>query len=312
MHYFTTKCAPDLDILYFCDKFNLIKMKKALFTFLILSLSVIVTAQEKKQTEFEVKPGDTIVWQPFENCDTLNYGIKGHQYISFKPINTGYCIQIVAEHVGKSTITATCRCNDSVSSAIIKIKEEVVEPITSVPVKPQTQSFTGVYGFYPPTNYFFVSVTNPEQNCRETYVKIGDIEAFNDGQGFDRFWNVKTGKNWYYRPDAQGWTDDVDWEFEPLGKSFFPLNSFADEVKKDNLPQYYVGMEKVLTVNCWHFFVDHEDGSVIQYWVDPVNGCTLKRQVNNEKPREVAVYDLNYRKLHFGPSFKKGLHDTRR
>ena len=83
-------------------------------------------------------------------------------------------------------------------------------------------------------------------------------------------------------------------------------------MKKDNLSQYYVGMEKVLTVDCWHFFVDQEDGSVIQYWVDPINGCTLKRQVNNEKPREVAVYDLNYRKLHFGPSFKKGLHDTRR
>jgi hypothetical protein len=26
----------------------------------------------------------------------------------------------------------------------------------------------------------------------------------------------------------------------------------------------------------------------------------------------VTVYDLNYNRVHFGPSFKKGLHDTRR
>ena len=142
-------------------------------------------------------------------------------------------------------------------------------------------------------------------------VQVGNKEAFNDGLGVDRIWDIKNGENWYYRPEAQGWTDDFRWEFEPLGESFFPLNTFAKEVDKTNLSNYYVGMERVLDVNCWHFFVDDKDG-VIQYWVDPANGCTLKRQVNNEPAREVVVYDLKYTKLQFGPSFKKGLHDTRR
>ena len=104
----------------------------------------------------------------------------------------------------------------------------------------------------------------------------------------------------------------MDWEFEAFGESFAPLNSFANEVNKDDLSQYYVGMEKVLDIDCWKFFVDFEDGSVIQYWVDPANGCTLKRQLNADKPKEVTVYDLNYTKLYFGPSFKKSLHDTTR
>ena len=157
----------------------------------------------------------------------------------------------------------------------------------------------------------WLALTNPVSDCRETFVKIGNKEAYNDGREIDRFWDIKDGENWYYRPEAQGWTDDVKWEFEPLGKSFFPLDSFDNEVDKSNLSKYYVGMERVLDVNCWHFFVDNEDG-VTQYWVDPANGCTLKRQVNSETPREVTVYDLKYTKLTFGPYFKKGLHDTRR
>ena len=150
--------------------------------------------------------------------------------------------------------------------------------------------------------------------------KDGDDEAFNDGQGVDRFWNVKTGKNWYYRSDAQGWTDDVDWEFEAFGESFPIINSFATEVNKDNLSDYYVGTEtitvggsdKPFDIDCWKFFVDFEDGTVIQYWVDPATGCTLKRQVNADPAKIVTVFDLKYTRLYFGPSFKKGLHDTRR
>jgi len=172
--------------------------------------------------------------------------------------------------------------------------------------------FTGTYKFTPPTNNYFITINNTGTGFNETYMKHGDDEAFNDGQGVDRFWNIKTGKNWYYRPDAQGWTDDVDWEFEPLGESFPILNSFADEVNKDDLSNYYVGMEKVLDIDCWHFFVDFEDGTVIQYWVDPANGCTLKRQINADPAKVVTVYDLKYTKLYFGPSFKKGLHDTTR
>ena len=296
-------------------------MKKALFTFVLLCLGCIVTAQEANETEFKMSLGDTIVWKPFGNCNALGYNINGPKVISFKPVHFGEKIEIVAKNVGKCSIVATCQDNDTEAVASINVLDPNDVPNNAgKPVKPETLPFTSTYSFNPPTNNFFITINNTGTGFNETYMKHGDDEAFNDGQGTDRFWNVKTGKNWYYRPDAQGWTDDVDWEFEAFGESFPIINSFANEVNKDNLSNYYVGNEtltvggsdKPFDFECWKFFVDFEDGTVIQYWVDPANGCTLKRQVNTDPAKVVTVYDLKYTKLHFGPSFKKGLYDTRR
>lgn len=288
-------------------------MKKALFIFMILCFCGLITAQETNKNEFKMALGDTIVWKPFDNCDNIGYDVNGPKIISFKPVKFGECIQVTAKRIGKSSIVATC--NDDSTMAIasfVVFDPNDVPVVVEKPVKPATQAFTGVYKFNPPTDNFFITINDLGTKRNETYMRHGDNEAYNDGLGIDRFWNVKTGKNWYYRPDAQGWTDDVDWEFEEFGESFPILNSFAIEVDKANLSKYYVGMEKVLEINCWHFFVDFDDNLVIQYWVDPANGCTLKRQMNTEPAKVVTVYDLKYTKLHFGPSFKKGLHDTRR
>ncbi len=296
-------------------------MKKALYTLLFLFIAGFATAQETNETEFKISLGDTIVWKPFDNCNMIGYNIKGPKVINFKPIKYGDQIQIIAKTAGKSSIIATCNDNDTNAVANITVTDPNDTPsMTEIPVKPETQAFTSTYSFTPPTDHFFVTINDQSTKFNETYVKLGDNEAFNDGQGIDRFWNVKTGKNWYYRPDAQGWTDDVDWEFEPFGESFPILNSFANEVNKDALSNYYVGTEKLtvgssdkpMDIDCWHFFVDSEDGTVIQYWVDPANGCTLKRQINNDPAKVVTVYDLKYTRLYFGPSFKKGLHDTTR
>ncbi len=287
-------------------------MKKILLTATVLCLSAMLWAQDTEKTEFEMTVGDTVVWKPFTDCNNLDYNVSGPKAISFKPIHYGEKIQIIAQRAGESSIIATCNNDGTRVTASFTVKDPYVAPIVEKIEKPQTQTFTAEYHFLPPTDHYFVTITNPAAQCSETYVKVGDNEAFNDGLGTDRFWNLKTGKNWYYRPDAQGWTDDIDWEFEPLGTSFFPLNTFANEVDKSDLSQYYIGMEKVLDIDCWHFFADQPDGSVIQYWVDPTNGCTLKRQVNNDEPRTVTVYDLKYTKLYFGPSFKKSLHDTTR
>ena len=288
-------------------------MKKALFILAILSFVSIALAQEANETEFKMAMGDTVVWMPFEKCSSLNYKIEGSKVISFKHLHYGEKIQVVGTKVGNGSIIATCNDNDTIAVANFTIFDPNVVPvIAEKPVKPATQTFSGTYKFTPPTNNYFITINDMASKFNETYMKHGDDEAYNDGQGVDRFWNVKTGKNWYYRPDAQGWTDDVDWEFEAFGESFPIINSFANEVNKDNLSNYYVGMEKVLDIDCWHFFVDFEDGSVIQYWVDPANGCTLKRQINADPAKVVTVYDLNYTRLYFGPSFKKGLHDTTR
>ena len=286
-------------------------MKKLLFTLICVCLGSIAIAQETNETKFELNVGDTLVWQSFEKTGYIGYSVSSPKFIDYQIIGMGNELKVIAKKPGKTIVTATFGEDQSKATIIVKAPE-VPAPIIVVPEKPATQPFTAVYSFNPPADHFFVTATNPGSNCRETFVKVGDKEAFNDGQGVDRLWDIKTGENWYYRPEAQGWTDDVKWEFDTLGVSFFPLESFAKEVDKSNLSKYYVGMERVLNINCWHFFVDNEDGSVIQYWVDPANGCTLKRQVNSELPREVVVYDLKYMKLTFGPSFKKGLHDTRR
>jgi hypothetical protein len=288
-------------------------MKKVLLSFMILCFCGLVTAQEINKNEFKMALGDTVVWRPFDNCDNTGYEINGPKIISFKTVKFGDCIQVIAKRIGKSSIIATC--NDSNDQAVARFTvfdPNDVPAVVEIPVKPATQTFTGTYKFNPPTDNFFITINDLGTKRNETYMRHGDNEAYNDGLGIDRFWNVKTGKNWYYRPDAQGWTDDVDWEFEAFGESFPIINSFATEVEKDNLSKYYVGMEKVLDINCWHFFVDIEDNLVIQYWVDPSNGCTLKRQMNSDPAKVVTVYDLKYTKLQFGPSFKKGLHDTRR
>jgi hypothetical protein len=296
-------------------------MKKALFTLIILCFAGLVTAQEANETAFKMALGDTIVWTPFEKCDAIGYSIKGPKVISFKPLHFGEKVQVIAKMIGNGSVVATCQDNDTVAVANFTVFDPNDVPvIAEKPVKPATQTFTGSYNFNPPTDNYFITVNDMGSKFNETYMKHGNDEAYNDGQGVDRFWNIKTGKNWYYRPDAQGWTDDVDWEFEPLGESFAPLNSFANEVNKDNLSDYYVGTETITVGNsekpsdieCWHFFVDFEDGTVIQYWVDPANGCTLKRQINAEPAKVVTVYDLHYTRLYFGPSFKKGPYDTAR
>lgn len=285
-------------------------MKKLLFTLFCVCLGSIAIAQEIKETKFELNVGDTLIWQSFEKLGNIRYSVSDPKFIDYQIIGQGNELQVIAKNKGTALITAILGEDQSHAMIIVKGPEETA-PEVVIPEKPATQPFTAIYSFNPPTDHFFVTATNPGSNCRETYAKVGNKEAFNDGREIDRFWDIKNGENWYYRPEAQGWTDDVKWEFEPLGKSFFPLDAFENEVDKTNLSNYYVGMERVLDVNCWHFFVDNEDG-VIQYWVDPANGCTLKRQINNEPPREVTVYDLNYTKLTFGPYFKKGLHDTRR
>ena len=296
-------------------------MKKALIAMLFFCLTGFVMAQEASETEFKMSLGDTIVWKPFENCNMLGYNIKGPKVISFKPVHFGEKIEIVAKKVGKSSIIATCQSYDTTAVANIIVFDPNEAPVIVEKLeKPATLPFTSTYAFNPPTDNYFITINDMGSGFNETYMKHGDDEAFNDGQGIDRFWNVKTGKNWYYRPDAQGWTDDVDWEFEPFGESIPFLNAFATEVNKDDLSNYYVGNEKITVggsdkpfdIECWKFFVDFEDGTVIQYWVDPATGSTLKRQVNTDPARVVTVFDLKYTRLYFGPSFKKGLHDTRR
>ena len=284
------------------------KRTAILFT-ILLCFGCMAFAQESSDTVFNITVGDTMVWRPFSSCHSIGYSVSNRRVINYSIVNFG--IQVIALRPGHSDITV--QCDDTTMVASFEVKEPYTLAETTKPIKPQTQMFASTYHFNPPTDYFFITFTDPGNHCRETWVKIGDEEAYNDGHGTDRWWSNKTGENWYYRPDAQGWTDDVKWEFEPFGDSFFPLNAFFREIDTDgDLSQYYIGMETVLDVNCWVFFVDFEDGTVIRYWVDPSHGCTLRRQMNQNEPQEAVVYDLKYTRWYFGPRLKKSLHDTRR
>lgn len=285
-------------------------MKRSFTLFFLLT--ALITSAFAQDNEYKIQVGDTLVLQPFQQCSQVKFNLSSKEYVQFTPLHYGEKFQIIGLKPGTTSLRATCDDNP-VTISIIVLDPNAQPEVEKTPlVKPETQPFTGTYQFLPPKDHFFITVTNPNDECRETYAKIGDEEAYNNGRDIDRFWNTKTGMNWFYVPSAQGWTDDVKWEFEAFGESFFPVNAFAREVNTDDLSQYYTGMEKVLDVDCWTFFVEQENGDAVRYWVDPANGCTLRRQTNDDAPWEVSVYNLNFQKWFFGPHFKKSLHDKTR
>lgn len=287
-------------------------MKKTVFTFLLAFSCLSIWAQESYHEEYRLNVGDTLIWTPFAQCNNINYKVSSKEIVEFSPLHYGEKVQVVALKSGMCHLKASCGEVAVEADIIVNEARQETQPEVALE-KPATLPFTGTYRFNPPTDHFFITVTNSEDEYRETYAKIGNEEAYNNGNGTDRYWNINTGANYFYVADAQGWTDDVKFDFEPFGESFFPLNSFAYEVNvEEDLSAYYTGMEKVLDVDCWTFFVEQADGNVVRYWVDPSNGCTLKRIVNDNKPSEVTVYDLNYTKWFFGPKFKKSLHDKTR
>lgn len=275
-------------------------------------MAMTAVAAFAQDNAYKIWIGDTLVLQPFQQCSRIKFNLSSKEYIQFTPLHYGEKFQVVGLKPGTTELTASC--DDNPVTMTITVADPNVRPhAPKAPlVKPETLPFAGTYQFTPPTDHFFITVATPGEGYRETYAKIGAEEAYCDGHETDRFWNTQTGMNWFYVPSAQGWTDDVKWEFEAFGESFFPLNAFAREVATDDLSQYYTGTEKVLDIDCWTFFVEQSDGSVIRYWVDPANGCTLRRQTDEDEPYEVSVYNLDFKQWFFGPHFKKSLRDKTR
>ena len=278
---------------------------------MMLGISTIVWGQTVDNvTEIRLQPGENTSWRPYEACKELRFSTSGSNVIKTMPKADGR-VTITALSCGTATITAKCG-EESMKAKVIVAEIKPEDTMKFSFERPVAKPFTGTYKFNPPTDHFFITYTNPYSQSVITLAKIGAEEAFKDINGSDRFWNTETGKNYYYRSDAQGWTPDVDWDFEAFGDSFFPLNTFNREANIDSLAQYFVGTETVAGIDCWHFYVEGNDGNVIQYWVDPANGCTLKRQVNLDAPHTVTIYNLDYRKWEFGPKYKKSLHDKTR
>ena len=46
-------------------------MKKTLYTLVFLCLASFAMAQERKEIGIRMSLGDTVVWTPFDDCDTM-------------------------------------------------------------------------------------------------------------------------------------------------------------------------------------------------------------------------------------------------
>ena len=285
-------------------------MRKVLLLTLLITTGFAFAQSSDYSAQVILNQGDTLRWKPEIQCNNISYNVNGSNIIKMQPLRGGK-IQVIGRKPGIGYLNITCSDTSYSVKFIVNDPTKIVAEQVKIE-KPETIPFDGSYSFNPPTDHFFITYTNPYSQSVITLAKIGAEEAFKDINGSDRFWNTETGKNYYYRSDAQGWTPDVDWDFEAFGDSFFPLNTFNREANIDSLAQYFVGTETVAGIDCWHFYVEGNDGNVIQYWVDPANGCTLKRQVNLDAPHTVTIYNLNYRKWEFGPKYKKSLHDKTR
>lgn len=276
---------------------------------LVMSISGFVWGQTADYAqEFCLQPGETASWRPFTECKELRFSTTGSNVARAMPKPDGR-VTITALGCGTAYITARCgEESEKVKVIVAEIKPEDTMKFSFE--RPVAKPFTGTYKFNPPTDHFFVSYSDPMGKSTETRVKIGDEESYHDGKGVDCYWNVKTGENFHYDLD-KGWQPDVKFDFEPLSHDFFPLNAFAIEVPADSIANCFIGEENYLGVNCWVFFTQKTDGSIVKFWVDPANGCTLKRQVNNDEPCIVKMYTLNYTKWEFGPRKKSRKDITR-
>lgn len=274
--------------------------------FLMLGISSIVWGQTADSlTEIRLQPKQDTTWRPFESCKELRFSTLGSNVVKTMPKADGRVV-ITALDCGNATVVAKCGEEErKVKVIVAEIKPEMHF------VRPLTKPFTGTYRFNPPTDHYFISFSNPVGNSVETRAKIGDEESYHDGLGVDRFWNVKTGESFYFHLD-NGWKNDVKFDFEPLSSNFYPLNAFSVEVPTDSIANCFIGEENYLGINCWVFFTQKPDGSIMKFWVDPANGCTLKVQENNNEPCFVKIYNLNYNRWEFGPHKKSRKKDITR
>ena len=71
-------------------------MKKTFLILFLVCLGVMLTAQESK-TELTLTVGDTLIWKPFEDCNTIGYNISGPRVVTFNYVGFGEKIQIIAK-----------------------------------------------------------------------------------------------------------------------------------------------------------------------------------------------------------------------
>jgi hypothetical protein len=157
------------------------------------------------------------------------------------------------------------------------------------------------YEFKPPQNNFYYKWKTSSGTYYAGYINGGLWRDDGSGQTF----STSDGKTYYYyegkwRLDGEADSGDVRaWLTQHLTEPDFlgsyyeyfweRYNAAAGGTLRASL--YHKGKERFLGINC-DIFVDN---LLTRYWIDPANGCTLKRvSADGKEVEEILEYNLNF------------------
>ncbi len=227
-------------------------------------------------------------WTPFPGKSGVTFEVSKEDILSLSPTDSK--VEFTGKKVGETVITATCE--GKTATAFVKVKE--MDVIID-------------YKYTPPTDNFCIAVKSTENGNSyiNQYAKIGAEEAMIDeSTDWQQFCNISTGT--YYTVADGKWYEDVQWgfySFEESGGHGSPICDFNDFVKllgqmgfgNEKLTEFYAGQETLLDVDCWVFDSNGWNNIYAKFWVDPSNGCTLKKAgTTTDTVIEVTRYDLSY------------------
>lgn len=255
---------------------------------------------EGYDAEYTVVIDGSDSWTPFEDGSGVTFVSGDGGVISTS--DDGKTVTFTGLAVGETTITASS--GDQTAKALVKVVKRSASE--SDGGGDDDAEFTGVYRYDPPTDNFCIEIKYTEngENHTNTYGKIGSEEAGIYGQSdWQEFCNVSTGS--YYTVVDGKWYEDVNWgfdTFEELGhhEPITSFNEFVELLKQmgfgnEKISDFYIGTETVCGIDCWIFDTDGWNGQYAKYWVDPANGCALKKAgTTTDTVYEVTKYDLDY------------------
>ncbi|MDO4567448.1 MAG: hypothetical protein Q4B99_00660 [Clostridia bacterium] len=241
--------------------------------------------------EFTIYVNGSDEWTPFEGKSGVAFDYSGSVISMTSDATT---VSFTGKQVGEAVITAAVEGEQS--RALVRVRA----------MEPDEDEIRIDYNYDPPQDNFCIEIRYYEagETYNDIYAKIGAEEAGIYGYtGWQEFYNITTGE--YYTVVDGMWYDDVLWGFDSFADMghnppITEFNEFVAALRQmgfDNgkLADFYVGTEIVCGVECWVFDTDGWNGQYVKYWVDPANGCALKKAgTTTDAVYEVVRYELDY------------------
>ncbi len=266
-------------------------MKKLLALLLSLLTLLTLTAcganAPDYDTSFTIFVNGEESWTPFPGKTDVVFTVSKDNILALRPGKTS--VDFTGSQVGKTVITA--KCDGKTAKARVEVKE---------------MQLVIAYQYTPPQDNYHIEskITSNGYSYREGYAKIGDEEAmFDESNDWRQFSNISTGA--YYTVIDGHWYEDVQWGFYTFVETGFgaPISSFHEFYEQlsllgdanSRIQKLYQGSETVCGVECWVFETKGTLAQFATYWVDPQNGCCLKKASSTgDTVYEITTYDLNY------------------